>query len=497
MRERGRYRGILCCIVSEKVKGMQIYNTIKRDYQEFEPLSPGKVGMYVCGVTVYDLCHIGHARSAIVFDVLFRYLLCKGYEVTYVRNFTDIDDKIINRAKELGLGTKDVAERYIQAFYEDMERLYILRPSLEPRATEHIRPMIEMVQCLLNKGHAYVEGGDVYFSVNTFPRYGELSGRKVEEMKAGYRIQVQERKRHPMDFALWKAAKPDEPCWESPWGKGRPGWHLECSVMSNKYLGHTFDIHGGGLDLIFPHHENERAQSLCANGGEFARYWIHNGFVTVNSEKMSKSLGNFVTIRAALEEIHPEVLRFFLLSKHYRTPLDFSKPAIFAQQSALARIYRTIERLGEVMKVPRQTLPLQEAYGALERIPGFLNALEQDLNTPSALAALFGLVKDINFRLDSTKVLDPKELQRDYLALMAAGRVMGILNHEPKEFFEGLKASKEEIDPHEIERLIQERAEARKAKDFQKADQIRDYLKSKGVILEDSKEGTTWRWDLG
>ncbi len=476
---------------------MEIHNSIKREIETFRPLREGKVAMYVCGVTVYDLCHIGHARSAVVFDVLYRYLLARGYQVTYVRNFTDIDDKIINKANQLGLDTKEVAERYIEAFYEDMDRLFVLRPTFEPRATSHIGPMIEMVQILLSKGHAYVEDGDVYFSVQTFPRYGELSGRKLDQMKAGYRIKVEEKKRHPMDFALWKASKPNEPYWESPWGRGRPGWHLECSVMSNLYLGNTFDIHGGGMDLIFPHHENERAQSLCAYGGEFARYWVHNGFVTVDSEKMSKSLGNFITIRDALKEFHPEVLRLFLLSKHYRTPLDFTRSSVRAHQAALIRVYRTLERLEEVFQGP-MGIPSEDLQGHLSMIPQFLSSMEGDLNTPAALAALFGLVREINSLLDTPgngKKLD--QLKGLYISLLSAAQILGILNSTPQEFFLSLRGDQGQIEEREIELLIEERAAARKAKDYKRADQIRDLLKSKGVILQDTPEGTTWRWDLG
>ena len=299
---------------------IRLYNTATRRKEDFLPLEKGEVKLYVCGVTVYDYCHIGHARSAIVFDVLVRYLRARGLHVTYVRNFTDIDDKIIDRARQLEQTTETLAQTYIDAFYEDMDRLGVLRADYEPKATEHIRPMIEMITTLIQKGIAYEQGGNVFYSVEAFKGYGELSGRRLEDMKAGSRIEVDQRKRHPMDFVLWKEAKEGEPQWPSPWGLGRPGWHMECSVMSNHFLGSTFDIHGGGKDLLFPHHENERAQSIAAKGGQFARYWVHNGFVTVESEKMSKSLGNFLTIRDALDQYHPEVLRLFLLSKHYRSP---------------------------------------------------------------------------------------------------------------------------------------------------------------------------------
>ncbi len=477
---------------------MELYNSPKRSKEPFVPLKEGRVGMYVCGVTVYDLCHIGHARSAIVFDVLYRYLRARGMDVTYVRNFTDIDDKIINRAKELGKSAFEVASHYIEAFYQDMDALMVLRPTFEPKATMHISGMIEMVEALLSKGHAYVSDGDVYFDVLSFPGYGQLSGRKLDEMLAGARVEVGERKRHPMDFALWKAAKPGEPFWDSPWGKGRPGWHLECSVMSNHYLGNTFDIHGGGLDLIFPHHENERAQSLCANGGEFARFWVHNGFVTVESEKMSKSLGNFITIRDALKLYHPEVLRFFLLSKHYRTPLDFSKEALASHQAGLVRIYRTLERLQGALserQVPEREL---ETLGPiLGSVPAFLDAMEDDLNTPGAIAALFGLVKEINSILDQKEdtLANLERLLKLWEAIYAIGKVLGILNLGPKDFFDSLP-KEGEISEEEIKRLVEERAISRSKKDYKRADEIRAYLKSKGVILEDGPKGTTWRWDV-
>ena len=329
---------------------LKLYNSATRKKEIFEPMEDGKVGLYVCGVTVYDLCHIGHARSTIVFDILARFLRSKGYDVTYVRNFTDIDDKIIQRANLLKKDPKTLAREFIDAFYEDMGRLGVLNADVEPLATDHIDGMIEMTKTLVDRGYAYTEGGDVYFSVDSYKGYGSLSGRNLEDMRAGSRIAVDDKKRHPMDFVLWKCAKPGEPQWPSPWGPGRPGWHLECSVMSNRYLGPTFDIHGGGRDLLFPHHENERAQSMCANEGNFARYWVHNGFVTVESEKMSKSLGNFLTIRDALEIYHPEVLRLFLLSKQYRSPLDFSKKDVEGLQTGLVRIYRALQRLNDLLE---------------------------------------------------------------------------------------------------------------------------------------------------
>ena len=480
------------------------YNTASRRKEEFIPLEEGKVGMYVCGVTVYDLCHIGHARSAIVFDVLVRYLRARGFNVTYVRNFTDVDDKIINKANEIGKDTTEIAEEYIRAFYEDMDRLGVLKADFEPKATEHIGHMIEMVQALINNGYAYIVNGDVYFSVEKFPDYGKLSGRKLEDMHAGSRIAIDEKKRHPMDFALWKAAKPGEPQWESPWGPGRPGWHIECSVMSNYYLGRTFDIHGGGRDLLFPHHENERAQSIAANGGEFARYWIHNGFVTVESEKMSKSLGNFVTIRDALEQCHPEVLRLFLLSKHYRSPIDYSQEAVSATHSGFVRIYRTLERLEEVLGSSETAQaevsePFLSGEGLSPFLGRFVEVLDEDLNTAGAVGLMFEKVREINKALDgvTTGQGDVKgALAEQRKELFRAATVLGILQRTPKQFFEEIPQKSVEIDPSQIEKLISQRAEARACKDWATADKIRDQLKAKGIVLEDGPKGTTWRLDV-
>jgi cysteinyl-tRNA synthetase len=481
---------------------LRVHNTATRTKEDFIPLRDGEVGMYVCGVTVYDLCHIGHARSAIVFDVLVKYLRSRGFRVTYVRNFTDVDDKIIDRAKQLGKEPKALAEEYIQAFYDDMGKLGILNADKEPRATEHIQGMIDMIVTLISKGFAYVEGTDVFYSVEKFPGYGELSGRRLEDMKAGSRIAVDEKKRHPMDFVLWKGAKPGEPRWPSPWGPGRPGWHMECSVMSNHFLGSSFDIHGGGEDLLFPHHENERAQSIAANGGRFARYWIHNGFVTVESEKMSKSLGNFLTIRDALHIYHPEVLRFFLLSKHYRSPLDFSKSAVLGLQAGLVRIYRTLQRLDQLIGPDKDkgTVPVSSSLSAPEKdsfLDQFVQAMDDDLNTSNAIALLFEKVKEMNKTMDSPLDDSSKaglSLERRQLYLAAA--VLGFLHEEPEPFFEALAASTQEADSEEIEKLIEERKSARKNKDWAGADAIRRQLKDMGIVLEDSPKGTTWRYDV-
>ena len=493
---------------------LKLYNTATRRKETFLPLQEGKVGIYVCGVTVYDLCHIGHARSAIVFDVLTRYLRAKGFDVTYVRNFTDVDDKIINRANELGKETMVLAQEYINAFYEDMGQLGVLNANVEPRATEHIDGMIDMITALLDRGHAYQEGNDVFFSVESFKGYGKLSGRRLEDMHAGSRIAVDEKKRHPMDFVLWKGVKPDEPQWPSPWGLGRPGWHLECSVMSNHFLGASFDIHGGGRDLLFPHHENERAQSIGANGGKFASYWVHNGFVTVESEKMSKSLGNFLTIRDALEDYHPQVLRLFLLSKHYRSPLDFSKSAVLAQQSGLVRIYRTLQRLDDVIgpyqegskDIPEAFLSEDQLAQAELRpdpfIEQFVNVMDEDLNTAGAVGLMFDKVREINKLLDSAICAIDENTRRrlvnDRRLLFLAGRVLGLLEEKHSQFFDELSYSHEgkPIDPSETETMIEERAVARGKKDWAKSDEIRDRLKEMGVVLEDGPKGTTWRFDV-
>ena len=491
---------------------LRLYNTADRKKETFHPVKEGRAGIYVCGVTVYDLCHIGHARSAIVFDVLVRYLRAKGLDVTYVRNFTDVDDKIIKRARETGRETALIAQENIDAFYEDMDSLYVLRADAEPRATEHIEGMIDMIAVLIQRGHAYVEGGDVFFSVKSFKGYGRLSGGKLDDMQAGSRIAVDEKKRHPMDFVLWKGVKPDEPQWQSPWGPGRPGWHLECSVMSNHFLGPSFDIHGGGRDLLFPHHENERAQSLCANDGSFARYWVHNGFVTVEGEKMSKSLGNFLTIRDALKLYHPQVLRFFLLSRHYRSPLDFSKSAVFGSRTALVRIYRTLQRMddligpfGEKEKEIQGLLltgdsPLHADLLREPFVEQFINVMDDDLNTAGAVGLVFEKVREINRVIDSghdsldKTALDQLANERRQLFLTA--RILGLLEETPDEFFSRLAVVHEPLDSLEIENMIKERSKAKEEKNWVKADEIRDRLKEMGVVLEDGPEETIWRYDV-
>ncbi|MFC1822927.1 cysteine--tRNA ligase [Thermodesulfobacteriota bacterium] len=484
---------------------LRFYNTATRKKEPFQPIHPGKVDIYVCGVTVYDFCHIGHARSTIVFDVLVRYLRARGFDVTYIRNFTDVDDKIIDRANKLGKDTAELAQEFIDAFYDDMGKLRVLKADHEPRATEHISGMIEMIMTLLDKGFAYQVDDNVFFSVEKFKNYGELSRRRLEDMKAGSRIAIDERKNHPMDFVLWKGAKEGEPQWPSPWGPGRPGWHMECSVMSSHFLGPTFDIHGGGEDLLFPHHENERAQSMTANGEPFARYWIHNGFVTVEAEKMSKSLGNFLTIRDALKMYHPEVLRLFLLSKQYRSPIDFSKKAILGLQSGLVRIYRTLQRIENVLgayggKDERDAagkITVKPEHDFLEQ---FINVMNDDLNTAGAIGLIFEKIREINKLMDSQndRPDEPslRRLENDRYQLFEAAGVLGMLEETPENFFKQISEASQHIEPAEIEKLIEERSAAREGKDWAGADQIRDRLKEMGVAIEDGPEGTSWRFEV-
>ncbi len=470
-----------------------VYNTLNRKKEEFLPLNPPVVRMYVCGVTVYDLCHIGHARSLVVFDVIYRYLRYRGFRVKYVRNFTDLDDKIIARALDEGVGFQEISERYIREFYADTDPLGLERPSVEPRATEHIPEMIEMVKVLLEKGHAYVADGDVYYAVESFPGYGKLSGRSTEEMMAGARVEPDPRKRNPLDFALWKASKPGEPWWDSPWGKGRPGWHLECSVMSQKYLGETLDIHGGGQDLIFPHHENEIAQSEAATGKPFALYWIHNGFVQIRGEKMSKSLGNIVTIKEILKRHHPEALRLFLLGRHYRSPVDYTPERLSEAERALERLYGLLLRAEESLKAPGGGGDWHRVRELLDGLGDrFREAMDDDFNTPRALAPLFELARKVN-RAGGTM---PKDVAERVLEATEPFReVLGVLREEPKAFFEAKRRKKLErlpITPEEVQRLVQQRAEARRRRDWATADRIRDELASYGIKLQDTPEGTRW-----
>ena len=485
---------------------IRIHNTLTGKKEDFIPLQEKKVGMYVCGVTVYDLCHIGHARSAIVFDTIYRYFRYRGLDVTFVRNFTDIDDKIIRRANEEGVDSKTIAEKYISEFNIDMGRLGLEKPSVEPRATEHIPEMIQLISTLIQKGFAYQGGGDIFFSVEKFKDYGKLSKRNLEDMQAGARVDIDEKKENPLDFALWKASKPGEPFWEIPWGKVIPGWHIECSVMSQKYLGETLDIHGGGRDLTFPHHENEIAQSEAATGKPFVRYWIHNGFVNINKEKMSKSLGNILTIKEILKDWHPEVLRLFFLSHHYRSPVDYSEDSFLEAKSGLDRFYMTFNAIQEELKKPttpaKKIDPLVEnSRKAIESfLPRFEEAMDDDFNTAEALGYFYGLQRNLNSLLDISKGHPTEEIASllkkglDHFSNM--GWVFGLFREDPEKYLdqqkkEGLK--KLNLTEEEILRSIEERNLARKEKNWKRADEIRNNLLSKEIVLEDMPFGTIWK----
>lgn len=483
---------------------IRIYNTKSRRKAALQPLNAGQVKMYVCGITAYDYCHIGHARSALAFDMIFRYLQYRGYKVTYVRNYTDIDDKIIRRAAEQNTTTEELAERFIRAFDEDMARLGVVRPTIEPRATEHVPDIIQMIQELVDKGFAYQVGGDVYFKVDRFAGYGALAGRSLDDMLAGARVSINENKENPMDFALWKASKPGEPSWDSPWGRGRPGWHIECSAMSRNFLGRTFDIHGGGKDLIFPHHENEIAQSEAASGYPFARVWVHHGFVTIKDEKMSKSLGNFLTIREVLEKYHPEVLRLFVFSTHYRNPLDYSQAAMQDAEAGLDRIYNCLAEVDQLAAQAgdpdRASLVSKSEVRKIASLADrFREAMDNDFNTALALGLLFDAIKVMN-KIVRFLPLAPAAQDLDLLQNAAAmirelGSILGLCNQEPASYLEAKQSrllGELELDRETIERLIKERSEARKQKNWARSDEIRDQLLAKNIELQDGPEGTAW-----
>ena len=483
---------------------LRVHNTLTGSKEPFEPLVPGKVRMYVCGVTVYDYCHIGHARSALVFDVLRRYLEYSGFVVEFAKNFTDVDDKIIKRANEQGVSCEHVTTTYINAYYEDMEKLGVRRATLEPRATEHIADIVRLVDTLLAKGMAYRVDGDVYFQVDRYPVYGRLSKRNVDDLQAGARVDVDERKRHPMDFALWKGSKPGEPSWDSPWGPGRPGWHIECSAMAMRHLGETFDIHGGGMDLIFPHHENEIAQSCGATGKEFARYWVHNGFVQINQEKMSKSLGNFFTIREIFQKsewsdtVTGEMLRYFLLSTHYRSPLDFSDQSLNEAKNALNGFYDLFERLNE--SAPAHGAADQQMQESTMRArAAFVAAMDDDLNTPNALAALQTLRGEANKAREVGLSGEMRRVVRQ--EFRALGIVLGLLQTDTWRFKSqrqqpssgGAEASTDTLSDEDIADKLAARLAAKRSKNYQLADQLRAELASHGITIEDRPDGTS-RW---
>ena len=486
--------------------GIRVYNTLTKQKEEFRPLREGEVRMYVCGPTVYDYTHLGHARTYIAFDVIRRYLEHRGYTVLMVMNFTDIDDKIIRRANETGEDPKELAEKFLKYFLEDMAALKVKPADIYPRVTEHIEDIIDFVKKLEEKGYAYEGSDGVYFEVQRFRDYGKLSGIKLEELRKGARVEPGEGKKNPEDFALWKKAKPEEPKWESPWGEGRPGWHIECSAMSRKYLGETFDIHGGGKDLIFPHHENEIAQSEGASGKPFANLWIHHGFVTIRDEKMSKSLGNFLTIREVLEAWDPEVLRLFIFSTQYRNPLDFSEAALLDAELALDRMY---ECLARIAALPEGSDADTSVIGKKDRRKmenfraSFEAAMDNDFNTARAQGIFFELVKSLN---KVTRLLPATPATDDILLLQtAAGElrelagIMGLLQRDPVEYVERKKQrvlGSLDIGPDEIEQMIAERNRARAEKDWQTSDAIRDRLLSMGIELQDSADGTTWDVNL-
>ena len=487
-----------------KGEAIKLYNTMSGRKEDFTPLHPDKVNMYVCGITAYDVCHLGHARSAIVFDIIKRYLRYRGFNVTHVRNITDIDDKIIARAAQEGISTEEVAKKYTEEYYNDMELLGVSRADLEPNATEHIPEMIETIQGLIDRGYAYPVDGDVYFEVKKFSEYGKLSKKNVDDLKAGARVDVDERKKSPLDFALWKASKEGEPWWDSPWGKGRPGWHIECTAMSSKYLGESFDIHGGGADLIFPHHENEMAQSEAFTGKPFVRYWMHNGFITVDREKMSKSLGNFFTIKEIINKYEPEVVRYFLLTAHYRSPIEFSDAQLNEAEISIDRYYTTVLRIRDFLDSAGKKDKDGSAADLEQILAGFrdkfIGAMNDDFNTASALGHIFELIREVNRFLDSkpsgekARALVTKT--SDLLAKM--GGVLNIFNRTPEEWYRALmKIKKIDLAEDMLDKKIAERQEARSNKDWAAADDIRNELAQKGIILEDKQDGTSWKIKVG
>jgi cysteinyl-tRNA synthetase len=454
---------------------LQLYNSLTRQKQAFVPIEAGKVRMYVCGMTVYDYCHIGHARVMVVFDVIVRWLRASGHAVQYVRNITDIDDKIIRRAHENGETIQALTERFIRFMDEDAAALGVQKPDAEPRATQHVPDMLRIIGQLMQRGLAYrAANGDVYYSVRGFPGYGRLSGKSLEDLRAGERVEVDPNKQDPLDFVLWKAAKPGEPAWDSPWGSGRPGWHIECSAMSEHFLGERFDIHGGGQDLLFPHHENEIAQSEGAHGHPFVNYWLHNGFVRVDNEKMSKSLGNFFTVREVLAKFDPEVVRFFIVRAHYRSPLNYSDQHLEDARSGLTRLYTALR---DTPPGSARDIDWSNAYAAR-----FKAAMDDDFNTAEACAVLFELASDVNRSRNA----------EEGALLKSLGGLLGLLQRGPTTFLQGA-ASEGELSGEEIQALIDQRTAARKAKNFAEADRIRKYLESRGVLLEDTPQGTIWR----
>ncbi|MDN6275641.1 MAG: cysteine--tRNA ligase [Psychrobacter sp.] len=479
---------------ADAMSQLAIYDSLTGGKRQFVPLKAGQVGMYVCGMTVYDYCHIGHARVMVAFDMAVRWLAQLGYEVNYVRNITDIDDKIIARASENGEDISTLTQRFIEAMHEDASALGCQMPDAEPRATDHIDEMQQMIETLVTGDYAYAgDNGDVYYAVDNFEGYGKLSKRNLDDMQAGSRVDVENDKRSPFDFVLWKAAKPDEPQWQSPGGQGRPGWHIECSAMSTKCLGSTFDIHGGGHDLQFPHHENEIAQSEAATGCEYARNWMHVGFINVDGEKMSKSLGNFFTIRDVMAKFHPETVRFFLLSSHYRSQVNFSDSALDEAHNSLSRLYNALklaEQLkGQSLRVDDQII--EDAYSSVAG-QAFIQAMNDDFNSSTAISVLFGLARDINKAVKAEDVDSAWKLAEQ---LKALSQVLNILQQPVQQFLQAVVGDKADsgLADAAIDALIVERADAKTNKNFARADEIREQLKDAGIELEDSRAGTTWR----
>ncbi|OFI06915.1 cysteine--tRNA ligase [Clostridium acetireducens DSM 10703] len=463
---------------------MKIYNTMTRQKEEFIPINPMQVNMYVCGPTVYDFFHIGNARTFVIFDTVRRYFEYRGYKVNYIQNFTDIDDKMINRANKENITVKELGDKFIEEYYKDADGLNIERATINPRATEYIKEIIKFVEELIEKGYAYEVDGDVYFSTKKFKEYGKLSGQKLDELQLGARINVDERKKDPMDFAVWKSQKPEEPAWESPWGMGRPGWHIECSCMAYNLLGETIDIHAGGVDLVFPHHENEVAQSEARTGKTFANYWMHSAFININNQKMSKSLNNFFTAREVLEKYDFDVIRLFMLSAHYRTPLNFSKELLEGAKSALERLYNSINNLENLLeescKEKMDDNDKKYIKNLDEYKSKYIEKMDDDFNTADAISVIFDLIKDINVNVN---VNSSKEIIKYCLDLIRElGSPLGILQ----------KSTKINLD-EEIEQLVQKRQKARKDKNWDLADKIRDDLKSKGIVLEDTPQGVRWK----
>lgn len=461
---------------------LQIYNTLTRQKEVFKPIHPGKISMYVCGITVYDYCHIGHARTSIAFDVVARFLRSQGWDLTYVHNITDIDDKIIRRANESGKKIDQLTEYFINVMHEDEKALGILPPDVEPRATQYIEPIIDIVTSLIAKGHAYLAAnGDVYYRVNSFKDYGKLSNKNIDELMAGARIEVDEIKEDPRDFVVWKASKAGEPSWPSPWGAGRPGWHIECSAMAKKCCGAQLDIHGGGADLQFPHHENEIAQSEAASGHEYVNYWMHAAPLRVDGVKMSKSLNNFFTIRDVLKKYHPEVVRFFLISSHYRSPINYSEDNLIEARAGVERFYTALREFSHVSAVDLSELQNNEYYKK------FVEAMNDDFNTRVALAVMYDLVRELN----TLAKTDLKQAEKLAAELKAMGSILGILQCNPTEFLQS--ASSDEISAEAVEQLIADRNKAKLEKNYARADEIRKELAAAGIVIEDSKGGTQWR----